>query len=38
MIARYIQSNFSSLKYHISLFSEFYSKKFRRCQWGHQKP
>jgi hypothetical protein len=27
MIARYIQSNYSSLKYHISLFSELYSKK-----------
>jgi len=38
MIARYIQSNFSSLKYHISLFSELYSKKVWRCQKGHQKP
>jgi hypothetical protein len=34
MIARYIQSNYSSLKYHISLFSELYSKKSLKMPKG----
>jgi len=34
MIAKYIQSNYSSLKYHISLFSELYSKKSLKMPKG----